>query len=135
MLEKGIVTELKGDRATVKVQRQVNTGCGCGNMLTTEETLVEVKNLCQAGLNDWVALNSNHDIINYRNALQIGVAFLAFISGIAVGEHVFPFFGLTPKTPVSLGIGFALGIIAFLIFRKISRRKSLPVQVAYKLLD
>ena len=134
MLEKGIVVELKGDRAAVKVQRQVTTGCGCGNMLTTEETMVEVKNLCQAGLNDWVALNSTHDIKKYRDAAQLGAAFLAFISGIAVGEYLFPHFGLIPQTPVSLGIGAVLGIIGFLTIQGIYRKKPLPAQVAYKLL-
>ena len=134
MLEKGIVTELKGDMATVKVQRLVNTGCGCGNMLTTEDTLVEVKNLCHANLNDPVALNSIHEITSYRNIIQAIGASLAFIMGIAAGEHIFPYVGITPKTSVSVGFGLVLGTIAFLTIRGIYRKKSLPVPVAYKLL-
>jgi hypothetical protein len=36
----------------------------------SEKTLVEVKNICNAKLNDEVAINSTHDIARYWNAFR-----------------------------------------------------------------
>ena len=133
MQETGIITELKGDMATVRVERMVIAGCGCGKMTRKEEALMEVKNLCNAGLNDRVVLNSPYDIMHYRNTIQISGAFLVFILGCAAGEGIFPQLVLSHRILFSLGLGLVLGVAAFLVIRSIYRKKTLPVPVAYDL--
>ena len=133
MQETGIITELKGDMATVRVQRMVIAGCGCGKTTKKEETLMEVKNLCNADLNDRVVLNSPYDIMHYRNTIQISGTFVAFIIGIALGEGIFPRLGLSHQIIFSLGLGIVLGVAAFFAIRSIYQKKSLPFPVAYDL--
>ena len=133
MLETGIVTELNGNMATVKVNRKDPTGCGCGNSITTEEVLVEVKNLCKARLNDKVVLGSTHDELRYRSSIRAFGAVFAFLLGAGAGEILFPRLGISFYAPFSLGFGLILGIFAFLAINRRLKKQALPAQAAYSI--
>jgi len=135
MQETGIVTELNGNMATLKVIRKVPIGCGCGKAITTEEIFIEVKNLCNAKLNDEVVLGSTHDELRYRSTIRACGTVFAFILGAAAGELLFPHLGVSFYAPFSLALGIVLGVFAFLAINRHFRKQPLPAQAALAVLD
>ncbi|MDR1212036.1 MAG: SoxR reducing system RseC family protein [Spirochaetaceae bacterium] len=124
MREKGTVTKLTGDMATVRVERLENTGCGCGNCVRKNEALIEARNKCDARLNDQVYLESNYDWAKYRSTVRTAVSFGALILGMAAGNGMFPRLG-PAAVPCSVALGFILAATAFLAITKIFTRKPL----------
>jgi multisubunit Na+/H+ antiporter MnhE subunit len=131
--ETGIVVELNGDMAKVCVDRVINLGRCCAKLDVSEKTMVEVKNICNAKLNDEVAINSTHDIARNRNAVTFSGTFLAFAVGTAFGNALLPRLGIFLGTPVSAGIGLVLGCIALFLIRNAFRKDRLPALAAYEI--
>ena len=132
--ETGIVTGLNDGMATVKVNRVVNLGRCCAKINVIDETLVEVKNLCNARPNDRVVISSSYDLVRYRRAVLFNGTFLSFAIGAAGGKTIFLLLGLSFGTPFSLSLGFVLGFIALLLIRNIFRKNPLPADAACKLM-
>ena len=133
MRETGIVTELNGTMATLKVIRKVPTGCGCGNTVTTEEFIIEVKNTCGAKPGDQVAFGSTYDESRFRNAVRACISVFAFLAGFIAGEVLFPRLGFSFQALFSGAIGVVLGVIAFLVITRRYRKNPLPGQAAYSI--
>jgi hypothetical protein len=133
MKETGVVTETKGDMAVVKVKRLVPNGCGCGVTNRNEEILVEVRNLCNARVNDRVYLNSNHDIQQLRNTVKMGVPLLVFaVIGIAT-ERVLALRDLNAWIkPLALGLGLVFALIAFAIIQGHYKKRPVPLSAAHR---
>jgi uncharacterized membrane protein len=132
MKETGVVTETKGDLAMVKVKRLVPNGCGCGVTNLNEETLVEVRNLCNARVNDRVYLNSNHDIQQLRNTVKMGVPLLVFaIIGVAA-ERVLALLDFNVWIePLTLSLGLVSALIAFAIIQRHYKKRPVPLSAAH----
>jgi len=133
MRETGIVTELNGNMAVLKVMRKVPTGCGCGNSVTIEEIRVEVKNNCAAKLGDQVAFGSTHDESRFRHTARAFVSVSAFLAGFITGEAIFPRLGISFPALVSGAIGVTLAVIPFLIITRHYKKNPLPAQAAYSI--
>jgi uncharacterized membrane protein YeaQ/YmgE (transglycosylase-associated protein family) len=132
--EKGIVVELNGDMVKVCVDRVINLGRCCAKLDVSEKTLVDVKNVCNAKLNDEVVINSTYDIVRNRNAVTFSGTFLAFAIGASIGNAVLPRLGLFIGTPFSVGIGLVLGAIVLLLIRSTFRKNRLPALAAYAII-
>ncbi|MDR1178753.1 MAG: SoxR reducing system RseC family protein [Spirochaetaceae bacterium] len=124
MREKGIVTKLTGDTAIVMVERLENTGCGCGNCVRKNTTLIEARNNCNARLNDRVYLESDFDWAKYRGTVRTAVSFGMLILGMTAGNVLFPRLG-PAAVPCSVALGFILAAAAFWGITKIFKRKPL----------
>jgi hypothetical protein len=133
MREKGIITELNGDTAIVRVERLENTGCGCGNCVRKKETLVKARNSCNAGLNDQVYLESNYDWVKYRSTIKTALSFTVLVLGMAAGNFIFPRLGLT-SISYSVACGLILAAAAFLVITKIFSRRPLSQGEAVELI-
>jgi len=133
MREKGIVTKLNGDMVMVKVDRKVSTGCGCGNSVTTEETMVKAKNLCNAKLNDQVVIATSHDETRFQSNIKAFGAVFAFGIGAVAGENIFPHMGVSTSGPYSIIIGIFLGVFTYRKISSVFKKKPLPDPVAYAL--
>ncbi|MDR2048010.1 MAG: SoxR reducing system RseC family protein [Treponema sp.] len=131
MQETGVVTETMGDMAVVKVKRLVPNGCGCGVTNLNEETLVEVRNLCNARVNDRVYLNSNHDIQQLRNTVKMGVPLLVFaVTGVAA-ERVLTLLDFNAWVkPLALSLGLAFGLITFAVIQRYYKKRPVPLSAA-----
>ena len=109
---KGLVSEVKGDLAIVKIHRK--EACGecraCLSGLTEKEMDIEAKNLCDAEEGDWVELELQENAFFNAVMIMYGLPFVAFIAGVVVG-----YFGVPKVLPMippflsSLVLG-ALGI-------------------------
>ena len=83
---RGIVHEVKGDLAMVKIQRKEACGecraCFSGMMKT--EMDIEAKNLCDAEEGDWVELELQENAFFNAVIVMYGLPFIGFIVGIGV---------------------------------------------------
>jgi uncharacterized transporter YbjL len=131
--ETGIVVELNGDMAKVCVDRVINLGRCCAKLDVSEKTLVEVKNICNAKLNDEVVINTTHNLARNRNAVTFSGTFLAFAIGAATGNAILPRLGLFLGTPFSVGIGLVLGAIVLFLILSTFRKNRLPEMAAYEI--
>jgi hypothetical protein len=131
--ETGMVVEVNGDMAKVSVDRMINLGRCCAKLDVSEKTLVEVKNICNAKLNDKVTINSTYDIARNRYTITFSGTFLAFAIGAAIGNAILPRLGLFLSTPFSLGIGLVLAAIVLFLIRSSFRKNRLPALAAYEI--
>jgi len=132
--ETGIVTGLNGDTATVKVDRVINLGRCCAKMELIQETLVKVKNSCDAVVNDRVLISSDYELVRNRNELTFCGIAIGFATGAACGKIIFSLLGLSAGKPLSLGLGFALGLTVLFLLRNFFRKNPLPKDTACKIL-
>ena len=88
---RGIVHEVKGDLAMVKIQRKEACGecraCFSGMMKT--EMDIEAKNLCDAEEGDWVELELQENAFFNAVIVMYGLPFIGFIVGIVLGVGLF----------------------------------------------
>ena len=89
---RGIVHEVKGDLAMVKIQRKEACGecraCFSGMMKT--EMDIEAKNLCDAEEGDWVELELQENAFFNAVIVMYGLPFIGFIVGIVLGYFGVP---------------------------------------------
>ena len=110
---RGIVHEVKGDLAMVKIQRKEACGecraCFSGMMKT--EMDIEAKNLCDAEEGDWVELELQENAFFNAVIVMYGLPFIGFIVGIVLGYFGVPKLipNISPVLP-SLVLG-VLGIV------------------------
>lgn len=117
---KGLVTELKGKHAIVKIHRK--EACGecraCLSGMMEKDMDIEAKNLCEAEVGDWVELELQENAFFNAVMVMYGLPFVGFIAGLLLG-----YFGIPKVFPaineVFSGVVFAvLGIlIAYLWIR------------------
>jgi hypothetical protein len=130
MREKGIVVELNGDMAKVSVDRVISQGQNDTKPMT-EKALVEVKNICNAKLNDEVIINSALKLGRHQRTTLLSGTLIAFAIGAATGNAILPRFGLFIGAPFSAGIGIVLGCIFLLVTRNIFKKNRVPELAAY----
>ncbi|MFP3040777.1 SoxR reducing system RseC family protein [Treponema primitia] len=135
MKETGIVTDIRGEMAVVKVERLLTTGGGCCvNVTTVESVFLETRNLCQANIGDHVRVESDYDKVKFRNLVQIGLCFAAFIISLGIGDTLLPRLGVsTYKGPLSFGLGMVMAIAAFGIIRWANKKNPSDIPIAYEL--
>jgi hypothetical protein len=134
MKETGVVTETRGDMAVVKVKRLVPNGCGCGVTNRNEEILVEVRNLCNARVNDRVYLNSNHDIQQLRNTVKAGVPLLVFALIGVTAEHALALLDLTGWIkPLALSLGLVFALITLAVIQRHYKKRPIPLSAAHEI--
>ena len=94
---KGIVSEIRGDLAIVKIHRK--EACGecraCLSGMTEKEMDIEAKNLCDAEEGDWVELELQDNAFFNAVMIMYGLPFVAFIAGVVVG-----YFGVPKALPM-----------------------------------
>jgi hypothetical protein len=131
MKETGVVTDIKGEMAVVKVIRLITTGGGCCGTITTRKPFfLETRNLCQASIGDQVKVESDYDKARVRKLVQIGICLAAFTIGIGIGDSAL---GISAyKAPAAFGLGILLAIIAFGIIRWFNKKNPSAVPVAYE---
>jgi hypothetical protein len=130
MRETGIVVELNGDMAKVSIDRVINPGQGNARPVT-EKTLVEVKNICNAKLNDEVIINSALKLGRHQRTTLFSGTLIAFAIGSSIGNAILPRLGIILGAPFSAGIGLVLGCIFLLVTRNIFRKNRVPELAAY----
>ncbi|WP_010262608.1 SoxR reducing system RseC family protein [Treponema primitia] len=135
MRETGIVTDIRGETAVVKVERLLTTGGGCcGSVTTVESVFLETRNLCQAKIGDHVRVESDYDKVRFRNLAQIGICIAAFIISLGIGDALLPQLGVsTYKGPLSFGLGMVMTIAAFGIIRWSNKKNPANTPIAYEL--
>ena len=115
---RGIVHEVKGDLAMVKIQRKEACGecraCFSGMMKT--EMDIEAKNLCDAEEGDWVELELQENAFFNAVIVMYGLPFIGFIVGIVLGYFGVPKLipNISPVLP-SLVLG-VLGIVLAMLW-------------------
>jgi hypothetical protein len=130
MREKGIVIELNGDMVKVSVDRVINLSQG-GSAPVTEKILLEVKNICNAKLNDEVIINSALKLARHQRVAAFSGFFIAFAIGSSIGNAILPRLGIVIGAPFSAGIGIVLGCIFLLVTRNIFKKNRVPELAAY----
>ena len=110
---KGVVTETKGDLATVTILRR--EACGecraCLAGMTTKNMDIEAKNLCDAEVGDWVELELRDNAFFHAVMIMYGIPLVTFFVGVLLG-----YFVISPMIPIPAPLtSLALGIIFVLL--------------------
>jgi len=135
--EEGIVKEIKGNKAIVKVER--SSACrhcsargSCGIDLDSQEVLIEVENRLHAKIGDKVELSVPSGSLLKMAALVYILPILSLLLGAYEGGKVALKLGLSSSTGSILGALFLL-IISFCILKKIDKiirnRESYKIQM------
>jgi hypothetical protein len=136
MKETGIVTDIRGETAVVKVERKTTSGAKCCVGVTAVKPFfLETRNLCQARVGDHVQVESDDDKTASRNLVQTGLCILAFVIGLSAAGAVFPLLGIAGhREPLSFGLGLIMAALSFGIMRQINRKR-MRVPTACELLS
>jgi hypothetical protein len=131
MNETGIVTDIRGETAVVKVERQTTVGAACCVGVTAVKPFfLEARNLCHAGVGDHVRVESDDDKAPFRSLARAGLCIAVFVIGLGAAGTVFPLLGIAGhREPLALGLGLALAVLSFVIMRHINRKKTRPPMV------
>lgn len=122
---KGLVTEIKGSHAIVKIHRK--EACGecraCLTGMAEKDMDIEVKNLCDAEVGDWVELELQENAFFNAIMVMYGLPFVGFVVGLILGYYGIPMV-FPAINEVFSGVVFAaLGIlIAYLWIRSQQER-------------
>jgi hypothetical protein len=130
MNEKGIVTEAADGFVTVKTERLLNNGCGCGTTLENKAFLVRARNLCEAKPGDTVELSSNYYERHERNTFRTAGVFVAFIAGVIIGEIAFGMMNLPFKNTFALALGVLTGLVTMCTVTMRFKKKPLSENAA-----
>ena len=91
MAEKGIVTELKGELAVIKMKRtEACAKCrACIAGMSEKEMVMEADNQCNAQVGDWVELELVDNGFFFAVMIMYGIPLVAFLAGILLSYFVF----------------------------------------------
>jgi hypothetical protein len=136
MREQGIVTEIRGEKAVVKVLTFGSLGCGCGNVSCRRFEDLEVQNLCGAKKDEWILLESEREQGKQRGMLQTAGSFCLFILGTGLGQVICRALGITGRGGLvfPLLIGLGIGILGFVGIFQYYRRSPLQAPRAVKVI-
>jgi hypothetical protein len=125
MNETGIVTDIRGETAVVKVERQTTVGATCCVGVTAVKPFfLEARNLCHARVGDHVRVESDDDKAPFRSLAQAGLCIAAFVIGLGAAGAVFPLLGIAGhREPFSFGLGLVMAALSFGIARRVNRKK------------
>jgi hypothetical protein len=135
MKETGIVTDLKGEVAVVKVEREIidPEDC-CGRKTTLKSFFLETRNLCQAKIGDQVWVESDDDTAKSRNLIQICISVAVFVVGLGAADAALPLLGISRYLePLSLAAGVIIASGAFGLMKLIDKRNSRNIPASYEL--
>lgn len=117
---KGLVSEIKGDLAVVKIRRK--EACGecraCLSGMTEKEMDIEAKNLCDAEEGDWVQLELQENAFFNAVMIMYGLPLVAFIAGVLVGYFCIPMVLPMIHPALSSVVLGALGILVAMLWIK-----------------
>ncbi|GHV60301.1 hypothetical protein AGMMS49587_01170 [Spirochaetia bacterium] len=131
MKETGIVTDIKGELAVVKVERLIVTGGGCCGSTSRDSFFLEALNRCHARVGDHVRVESDFDKIRFRNFAQTGICIAAFTISSGIADAVLPLLGISAyKELLIVGPGMIMAAIALMIIRRFNKRSPPAVPVA-----
>jgi hypothetical protein len=117
MKETGIIVNLKGDVAVVKVKREAASDC-C-HLDGEKDEFLEAYNNCNAAVNDTVLVESDADKVKHSGYLRFALYLAGFAAGLilgALGAELSGFGYL--KTPVGLAGGAAAVTLFHFIFTR-----------------
>jgi hypothetical protein len=129
MKETGLVINLKGGFAVVKLEREIPADC-CNKTSKKEAYFVEARNLCHAEINNKVSVEAESAISPSMRVLLIALCAAGFIAGLVLGEKISALSGLSSYRDLfSLGLAVILAGVLFAGFRYRSTRgkNSAPV--------
>ncbi|GHV79503.1 hypothetical protein AGMMS49944_12940 [Spirochaetia bacterium] len=129
MKETGIVVNLKGALATVKVTRQAASS-GCCHFDTTRDEFLDANNTCNAAVNDRVSVESAAETEKSQAFIQFGIYTAGFVFGLVAGNYAAGLFNAeTMREAFSAAAALAAVIITRLIYKRLSGNtvKKLPV--------
>lgn len=121
MAEKGIVTELKGELAVIKMKRtEACAKCrACIAGMSEKEMIMEADNQCNAQVGDWVELELVDNGFFFAVMIMYGIPLVAFLVGILLSYFVVlpKFMPLTNPDLPSFIVGLVFTGIAYLWIR------------------
>lgn len=116
MAEKGLVTNVKGEYAIVRLIRQEACAkCrGCIAGMTEKEMFLEAENACDASIGDWVLIDLRDNGFLHAVLIMYGIPLIGLMVGLLVG-----YFGISPILGFTEGtrdfFSFALGVVGTLL--------------------
>jgi hypothetical protein len=87
MKETGVVVNLKGALATVKVTRPAASK-SCCHFDTTKDEFLDAYNTCNAAVNDRVSVESAEETEKKQAFVQFGVYIAGFVIGLLAGYYL-----------------------------------------------
>jgi len=126
MTERGIVTELKTQNSTVIVRVERKTACAhCGKCPGSTDgvnNFFEVKNLCNAKINDWVVIDMENNQAATATLIMYGIPLAAFLLGTLLSYYTF-FANVSYRDGGSFAVGIILIIATYLIIHLNEKRR------------
>jgi hypothetical protein len=129
MKETGVVVNLKGTVATVKVSRPASSS-GCCHFDTTRDEFLDAYNTCNAAINDRVSVESTEEVEKKQAFVQFGVYMAGFVLGLVAGQYAAGLFNREDLQGLfSVGTALAVLVITHLVYKRLSGNavKKLPV--------
>jgi positive regulator of sigma E activity len=129
MKETGIVVNLKGTLAIVKVTRPA-ASCGCCHFDSTKDEFLDAYNTCNAVVNDRVSVESAEETEKKQAFVQFGVYMAGFVFGLVAGQYAAGLFNIeNMKELFSVAAALAAVVIIHLVYKRRSGNvvKKLPV--------
>jgi hypothetical protein len=117
MIEVGTIKKITDDFAEVMIERKRATG-GCCGTVYTEEVFLKAKNLAGAKINERVKVESNSDIVSFRDTVTMVSALAGLLVGTGFGVNVFMFIQSTTMRIVFTALtAIALAVLGALFAR------------------
>jgi hypothetical protein len=118
MKETGIIVNLKGDVAVVRVKREAASDC-C-HLDAVKDEFLEAYNTCNAAVNDTVLVESDGDKIKRLGYARFGIYLASFAAALVLGSRAAEIWGLESlKTALGLAAGFAAAALSHVLFTRI----------------
>jgi hypothetical protein len=118
MKETGIIVNLKGDVAVVKVKREAASDC-C-HLDATKDAFLEAYNNCNAALYDTVLVESDEDTAKRLGYARFGIYIAGFFAGLVLGAWGAELSGFAHlRTPLGLATGAGAALLSHLLYTRI----------------
>jgi hypothetical protein len=118
MKETGVIVNLRGDVAVVRVKREAASDC-C-HLDATKDEFLEAYNNCNAALNDRVLVESDEDKAKRLGYARFGIYLAGFFAGLVLGAWGAEFSGFESlKTPLGLAAGAGAALLSHIFYTRI----------------
>ncbi|AEF85814.1 putative positive regulator of sigma E, RseC/MucC [Treponema primitia ZAS-2] len=128
MKETGVVVNIKGALATVKVKRPAASK-GCCHFDTTKDEFLEAYNNCNAAVNDTVSVESEVETEKRQAFIKFGLFIAAFMIGLVGGYYVAGLFNAANLNGLfSIAAALLAIVITHIVYKRLNgEAKRIPV--------